>query len=288
MILSDLVASLVIGISYGWVLFLVAVGLSIIFGLMGFVNLASGSFYILGAYVAISVARSSGGYWLALLCGGLATASLGVMVERAFLSRLHGRILEQVLLTLGVAYVVQDLARWLWGTYPLSLAPPGALGEAVTLGGVTLPVYRLALVGVGTLIGLLCWALLERTRIGAYVRAGVDDLETLKSLGINTSRVFTSVFTFGAFLSGLGGALGVAVTGVAPGMDFEMLILALVVVVLGGLGSVAGAVAGSLTLGIVDSVVKTFWPQAALFVVYALMAVVLVLRPRGLFGRSYR
>lgn len=285
---GDLVASLVIGISYGWVLFLVAVGLSIIFGLMGFVNLASGSFYILGAYVAISVARGAGGYWLALLCAGLATAALGVVVERAFLSRLHGRILEQVLLTLGVAYVVQDTSRWLWGAYPMALTPPGRLADSVTVAGVTLPGYRLALVGAGTLVGLVCWALLERTRLGAYVRAGVDDLETLKSLGVNTSLVFAAVFALGAFLSGLGGAMGAAVTGVAPGMDFDMLILALVVVVLGGLGSVSGSIVGSLTLGIVDSLVKTFWPQAALFVIYALMAAVLVWRPRGLLGRSYR
>lgn len=288
MLASDLLGSLIIGISYGWVLFLVAVGLSVIFGLMGFVNLASGSFYIIGAYVAITVARTWGNFWLALLCGGLATAALGVLMERAFLTRFHGRLLEQVLLTLGVAYVVQDTARWIWGAHPLALIPPGALGGSITLAGTTLPTYRVALVVAGTIMGLLCWAVLERTRIGAYVRAGVDDLETLKSLGINTSLVFTSVFALGAFLSGLGGALGVAVTGVAPGTDFEMLILALVVVVFGGLGSVAGAIAGSLVLGVVDSVVKTFWPQAALFVVYALMALVLVVRPQGLLGRSFR
>ncbi|HEY8486182.1 MAG TPA: branched-chain amino acid ABC transporter permease [Limnochordales bacterium] len=283
-----MLGSLLIGVSYGWVLFLVAVGLSVIFGLMGFVNLASGSFYILGAYVAISVARATGSFAAALAAGGAATAVLGVAMEKAFLKRLHGKLLEQVLLTLGIAYVVQDMARWLWGAQPMALPPPPGLDGSVTVAGLTLPAYRLALVAVGTVLGCAAWALLERTRLGAYVRAGVDDLETLKSLGVNTSAVFTAVFALGAFLSGLGGALGAVVTGVAPGMDFEMLILALVVVVFGGLGSVAGAIAGSLVLGVVDSLVKELWPQAALFVVYGLMALVLVVRPQGLLGRSFR
>lgn len=286
MSLSDLVPSLIIGISYGCLLFLVAVGLSVIFGMMRLVNLATGSFYMLGAYVGISLSRATGNFWLALLGGGLAVAVLGIVMERGLLRRLHGRLLEQVLLTLGLAYLFQDVARWIWGAEPLALPPPPVLAGSLTVAGATIPAYRLGLLAAGAVLAATVWVLLERTRVGAYVRAGVDDLETLASLGINTSRVFAVVFALGAFLSGLGGVLGAPVTGVAPGTDFEMLILALVVVVLGGLGSVSGAILGSLVLGVLDSVVRQLWPEASLIVLYAIMAGILIVRPQGLLGRA--
>ncbi|PZN13336.1 MAG: branched-chain amino acid ABC transporter permease, partial [Bacillota bacterium] len=181
---------------------------------------------------------------------------------------------------------VPECGPLVWGAQPLALAPPPGLGGSLPVAGAPIPAYRLGLLAAGAVLAATVWVLLERTRVGAYVRAGVDDLETLASLGIHTSRVFAVVFALGAFLSGLGGVLGAPVTGVAPGTDFEMLILALVVVVLGGLGSVSGAILGSLVLGVLDSVVRQLWPEASLIVLYAIMAGILIVRPQGLLGRA--
>ncbi|BAS28005.1 branched-chain amino acid ABC transporter permease [Limnochorda pilosa] len=284
--MDELALRLIVGLSYGFLLFMLALGLSISFGLMGFINLAHGSFYMLGAYVGISVERATGGFWTAVAAGGLAVAVVGVAMERGLLRRFQGRILQQVLLTFGFAYLFQDAARRLWGAKPLALAKPAMLGGSVSIGDTVVPTYRLGLILIGALLALGTWLVLERTRIGSLVRAGVDDVETLSSLGVDANRVFSAVFGIGAFLSGVGGVLGAPVTGVAPGTDLQMLLLALVVVVVGGLGSVTQTLAGSLLIGVADSLMRGVWPQASLFGIYALMAVLLVVRPAGLLGRT--
>jgi len=278
-------ASLVIGLSYASLLFLVAVGLSVIFGLMRFINLATGSLYLIGGYVGWSAARSTGNFLVALVAGAVAALVVGIVIERVFLQRLHRKELLQVALTLGVAYVVQDLTRWVWGGDPLRLRPPEMLRGSMELFGSVVPIYRVALIVTGALLAFFVWYLLERTKWGAYVRAGVDDLEMVQCLGINARRVFAVVFSLGAFLCGLGGALGTPVTGVAPGTDVQLLLMALIVVVLGGLGSVTGAIAASIVVALTDTIVRTYWPEASFFAVWALAATVLIVRPQGLFGR---
>lgn len=279
-------ASLVIGLSYASLLFLVSVGLSVVFGLMRFVNLATGSLYLIGGYIGWSVARSTGNFFLALIAGALAALVVGVLIERSFLQRLHRKELLQVCLTLGIAYIVQDVTRWIWGGDPLRLRPPELLRGSMELFGSVVPIYRVALIGIGAVLAVFVWYLLERTKWGAYVRAGVDDLEMVQCLGINARRVFAVVFALGAFLSGLGGALGTPVTGVAPGTDVQLLLMALIVVVLGGLGSVTGAIIASVIVALVDTMVRTFWPEASFFAVWALAALVLIIRPQGLLGRA--
>ncbi len=279
-------ATLIIGLSYASLLFLISVGLSVVFGLMRFVNLATGALYLLGGYVAWSVARSSGNFWLALPAGALAALAVGVVIERGFLERLLGDELLQVCLTLGVAYIVQDVTRWIWGGDPLRLRAPAALRGSIVVLGSVVPTYRVALIVAGVILALVVWYVLERTRWGAYVRAGVDDMEMLECLGVNGRRVFSIVFALGALLCGLGGALGTPVTGVSPGVDAQMLLMALIVVVLGGLGSVLGAIVASAVVGMTDNLVRTFWPEASFFVVWVLVALVLIARPRGLFGRA--
>ncbi len=279
-------ASLVIGLSYASLLFLVSVGLSVVFGLMRFINLATGSLYLIGGYVAWSVARRTENFLLALLVGAVAALVLGIVIERSFLQRLHRQELLQVALTLGIAYIVQDVTRWIWGGDPLRLRPPGFLRGSMELFGAIVPTYRVALIVVGAVLALIVWYLLERTKWGAYVRAGVDDLEMVQCLGVNVRRIFAIVFALGAFLSGLGGALGTPVTGVAPGTDVQVLLMALIVVVLGGLGSVSGAIVASVIVAMVDTMVRTAWPQASFFAVWALAALVLIVRPQGLLGRT--
>ncbi|MFN3335871.1 MAG: branched-chain amino acid ABC transporter permease [Thermomicrobium sp.] len=279
-------ASLVIGLSYASLLFLVSVGLSLVFGLMRFVNLATGSLYLIGGYIGWSVARSTGNFVLALIAGALAALVVGVLIERGFLQRLHRKELLQVCLTLGVAYIVQDVTRWIWGGDPLRLRPPEYLRGSMELFGSIVPIYRVALIGIGAVLAVVVWYLLERTKWGAYVRAGVDDLEMVQCLGINARRVFAIVFSLGALLCGLGGALGTPVTGVAPGTDIQLQLMALIVVVLGGLGSVTGAIVASIVVALVDTIVRTFWPEASFFAVWALAALVLIVRPQGLLGRA--
>ncbi|MCX2726620.1 branched-chain amino acid ABC transporter permease [Thermomicrobium sp. 4228-Ro] len=278
-------ASLVIGLSYASLLFLVSVGLSVVFGLMRFVNLATGSLYLIGGYVAWSVARRTNSFVLALIAGALAALVLGILIERGFLQRLHRQELLQVALTLGIAYIVQDVTRWVWGGDPLRLRPPAVFRGSIELFGSIVPTYRVALIGIGASMAIVVWYLLERTKWGAYVRAGVDDLEMVECLGINARRVFAVVFALGALLCGIGGALGTPVTGVAPGTDIQLQLMALIVVVLGGLGSVSGAIIASIVVALVDTMVRTFWPEASFFAVWALAAFVLIMRPQGLLGR---
>jgi len=274
-----------IGISYASLLFLVAVGLSIVFGLMRFVNLASGSFYMLGAYLAISIVHRGMSFWLAVLIGGVVVGLIGLVIEQTILQRLHRQELLQVCLTIGLMYIVEDLARVIWGGDPLRLRPPASLRGSISLLGAVVPLYRVGLIVIGIVLALVLWLLIERTRWGAFVRAGVDDLEMCECLGINTRVVFAVIFTIGVFLSGLAGALGAPLLGVAPGTDADVLLMALIVVVLGGLGSISGSVLASLVVGILDSVARMRWPGASFFIIYAIMALVLIVRPQGFRGR---
>ena len=275
------------GLSYGALLFLLASGLSLIFGVMRIVNLAHGSYFMLGGYVGLSVVWRTGSFAAAMACGALAIALVGVGMERLFLRRLPAtQTLGQVLMTIGFALIFQDVALLLWGGDPYTIPAPPALGGSVRLGNLLFPTYRIFIVGVALLIGALLWLALEATRTGALIRAAVDDAEMAQGVGINVPRVSLLVFALGAGLAALGGVIGGAFLGIYPGADFEVLPYAFVVVIVGGLGSLPGAMVGSLLVGLLDNFGKALFPELSYFTLFAPMAVILALRPTGLFGRA--
>ena len=274
------------GLSYGALLFLLASGLSLIFGVMRIVNLAHGSYFMLGGYVGLSVVWRTGSFAAALVAGALAIALIGVGMERLFLRRLSGQTLGQVLMTIGFALMFQDLALLIWGGDPYTIPLPAALQGIVTAGALRFPTYRIFIIVVATLVGAALWIVLDRTRVGAMIRAAVDDREMAQGVGIHVPVVSLGVFALGAALAALGGVIGGGFLGVYPGADFEVLPYAFVVVIVGGLGSLPGAMVGSLLVGLLDNFGKALFPELSYFTLFAPMALILALRPTGLFGRA--
>jgi branched-chain amino acid transport system permease protein len=272
------------GLSFGMLLFLLAAGLSLIHGLMRILNLAHGSYYVLGAYVALSVVHVTENLAVATLAGVTVVTALGIAMERVFLRRVPHDELPQALLTFGFLLIFGDIALWTWGGTPQSLPKPEMLTASVRLGPVMFPSYRLFVLVVGAAVGITLWLLQERTKLGAMVRAAIDDAEIARATGINVSRLNTGVFAVGAALAALGGIMAGPVLGVYPGADFEVLLLAFVVVIIGGLGSLKGAFVGGLLVGCLDNFGKALFPEFALFTIFAPMALILAVRPTGLFG----
>jgi len=273
------------GVAFGMLLFLLAAGLSLIYGLMKILNLTHGSFYLVGGYIGLTIVQLTGSFVLALIGAAAAIALVGAAIERFFLRRFHLDELPQTLLTFGFLFIFADLSLWIWGGNPLMLNEPQIFERSVPLGNYAYPVYRLFLIMVGLVVAGGLWWFQEHTRLGTMLRAGVDDAEIARALGINVSLLFTLVFAIGAALAALAGVLAGPVLSLYPGADFEVLILAFVVVIVGGLGSLRGALAGALLVGIVDNFGKALFPEFALFTVFVPMALVLVMRPTGLFGR---
>ena len=274
------------GLSYGALLFLLASGLTLIFGVMRIVNLAHGSYFLLGGYVALSVIWTTGSWLLALPVAALALAVVGLLMERVFLRPLGFDPLRQVLLTIGFAFLFQQLALDIWGGDHLDITPPDVLKESVVLGGLYFPVYRIFMIAMAAAIGLALWLAMEKTRMGAVVRAAVDDAEMARGVGIDTSRVSMFIFALGALLAALGGVIGGAFLGVYPGLDFVILPIAFAVVIIGGMGSLGGAAIGSLIVGLADNFGKALFPEISYFTLYAPMVLILALKPTGLFGRD--
>jgi branched-chain amino acid transport system permease protein len=267
---------------------LIAAGLSLIFGLMIVVSLAHGSFFMLGAYFGLSIFRITGSFWWALVLASIPVIALGVLMELLFLRPLYRRgHLDQVLLTFGFTFVFLDLVQTLWGRTVLRLPVPDALQGTVQIGLGVFSAYRLCLIGFGFAIALLLWLFLERSRIGAMVRAGVDNAVMAAGLGANIPALFTGIFGLGVALAALGGIAAAPVIGLYPGMDSEILIPAFIVTVIGGMGSLRGAFVGSLLIGIADTFGKAYFQSIALFLIYLAMTVVLLIRPQGLFGIKY-
>jgi|HubBroStandDraft_2_1064218.scaffolds.fasta_scaffold06908_4 branched-chain amino acid transport system permease protein len=282
------VAQLLNGLVYGVLLFLIAAGLSLIFGLMNVVSLAHGSFFMLGAYFGLSIFRITGSFWWALVLAPMPVIALGVLMELLFLRPLYRRgHLDQVLLTFGFTFVFLDLVQTLWGRTVLRLPVPDVLQGTVQIGLGVFSAYRLCLIGFGFAIALLLWLFLERSRIGAMVRAGVDNAVMAAGLGANIPALFTGIFGLGVALAALGGIAAAPVLGLYPGMDSEILIPAFIVIVIGGMGSLRGAFVGSLLIGIADTFGKAYFQSIALFLIYLAMTVVLLIRPQGLFGIKY-
>jgi branched-chain amino acid transport system permease protein len=282
------VAQLLNGLVYGVLLFLMAAGLSLIFGLMNVVSLAHGSFFMLGAFFGLAIFKASGSFWLALILAPIPVIVVGVLMELLFLRPLYRRgHMDQVLLTFGFTFVFLDLVQTVWGRMVQRLPAPQALQGIVHIGAGVFSVYRLFLIGFGFAIALLLWLFLERSRIGAMVRAGVDNAVMAAGLGANVPALFTGIFGFGIALAALGGIAAAPVLGLYPGMDSEILIPAFIVIVIGGMGSLRGAFVGSLLIGIADTFGKAYFQSIALFLIYLAMVAVLLIRPQGLFGIKY-
>lgn len=273
-------------LALGGVLFTLAAGFSLIFGLMRIANLSHGAYFMLGAYVGLSVLLHGYSFIAAMLAAGLAVGLLGGIVERLVLRRLAGNSLGQVLATLGIAFVIADFSLWLWGGDPRPVSPPALLAGAVQMFGLAFPLYRLAVLALSIVIAIALWLLLDKTRLGMMIRASVDDMQMARGIGIPSSRLFTIVFCLGAALAGMGGVIAAPILSVYPGMDADMLPLALVVVILGGLGSLAGAFVGSFVIGFIYSFGQVLFPDLAYIILFLPMVIILAVRPRGLFGRT--
>jgi len=275
-------------VTFGGLLFLLSAGFSLIFGLMRIPNLTHGSMFMVGAYLGSSFLSGMLGFslnfWAAAMISALEVAVLGALMERLLLRRLAGQQLAQVLVTLGVSFMVADLCLMGWGGDPISVATPAGLGGFVRAGAAVFPLYRMAVIAIAVVFAVGLWLMLERTRLGAMIRAGVDDPQMARVVGIRVSQLFTIVFGLGAGLAGFAGMVGAPILSVYPGLDQDMLPLALVVVILGGTGSLLGSFVGSIIVGFIYNFGQALLPELAYFVLFLPMVLVLVLRPQGLFG----
>src|SRR5688572_23796192 len=287
---SFVFAQSVSGLTAAMFLFLIAAGLSLIFGVLRVLNFAHGTFYMLGAYSTFQFVQwlgtGPGMFWVAAIGAALAIAVLGGVIERFLFRHLYGKEeLYQLLFTYALVLILSDVAKLVWGTQQKSVSRPPGLSGSISVWGATVPYYNLFILMLGPAIALAFWFVLQRTRVGRFIRAAALDRETLGALGVNVNALYTGVFVLASFLGGLGGALVTPVRTIVPGMDTEIIVEAFVVVVIGGLGSFWGTFLGSLIYGQVLSFGILFFPRFSIFSVFALMAAVLIIRPWGLLGR---
>lgn len=275
------------GISYGIVLFLIAAGLSVILGVMGIVNLAHGAIFTVGGFIGLTVAHQTGSFLLGILAGAAGSGVIGVLIERGILRLLYKRDLQQVLVTFGFVYIFTNLMLWIWGPFPRSAFVPSYFSGSIPIAGFSLPVHRFAVIGFGLVICLILWWVQDKTKVGAIIRAGMDDAEMVSGLGINLTPINTLCFLFGSFVAGAGAVIGVQLFGSVTFNDgMDMLLVAIAVVVVGGVGNVQGALVGALIIGIIDTFGRVYFPQIAEFTMYMLLILILIVRPSGLLGRS--
>ncbi|HTX02894.1 MAG TPA: branched-chain amino acid ABC transporter permease [Candidatus Acidoferrales bacterium] len=281
LVVIEILNGIVLGVIYA----LVAAGLTLIFGMLDIPNFAHGAFYALGAYVAYT-AMTHAGFPLALLAAPLAVGVVGIIIDALFIRRLaRAGHTYQILFTLGLVLIVQESIVLIWGPDPLSVEIPHGLTGGIALGIISFPYYRLFLVAVAALLIAAVWIVLERTKLGAIIRAGIEDPEMVDAIGYDVERLFTIVFGVGVGLAAIAGALILPLRGGQPGMGNELNALSFVVVVIGGLGSFAGAVVGGILVGLVQSLMSIVFPAADEVAIFVAMAVILLVRPQGLFGR---
>ena len=273
-------------ITLGGLLFLLSSGFSLIFGLMRIPNLVHGSLFMLGAYISSTLfIRFQINFWISAVLAALAIAAFGGLIERFLLRKLAGAQLAQVLVTLGIAFMIADFCLMVWTGDPITLPTPPPFIGAVRIAGIFFPYYRLAVIIIACIFAVVLWLMLERTRLGAMIRASVDDPEMARVVGIRVSGLFTIVYCLGAALAGFAGVIGAPILSIYPGLDFDMLPLALVVVILGGSGSLLGSFVGSIIVGFIYNFGQALLPELAYFVLFLPMLLVLIFRPQGLFGR---
>lgn len=276
------------GLTLAALLFIMASGLTLSFGLMRVVNLTHGAFYMAGGFVGLSVLKFSGSWVIALLAGGFVMAALALVEERFLLRRARGNDLIETLISLSVAIIVGDLVLVIWGGYPKTIAIPGALMGVTRIPviGLMYPLFRIFMLGLAIVLIVGLWLFLKKTNLGITIRAGVDNFEMVSALGINVRRVFTFVFGLSGFLAGLGGVMGGTFMMLVVGEDWRILALTLIVIIIGGMGSLGGAIIGALITGLIYSFAMAFIPQFSLFVLFLPVAIVLSVRPQGLFGKE--
>jgi len=285
--LEGILANVLNGLSWGMLLFLISVGLTTVFGVMGVLNFAHGSLFMLGAYLCMQFVRWLGSFWLGLLLGPPLVAVLAVLIERFLLRPLYGRDLSfQLLLTFGLMLFLDDGVRLVWGAAYHVVNPPEILAGVIPLFSQTYPVYRIFLVILGPLVGVALWAFFTFTRWGKILRAAAMDREMAEIVGVRVPVMFTAVFAFGAWLAALGGALAAPHQSVGPAMGERIIIESFIVVVIGGMGSFPGAFVGALILGLLNSFGTTLLPDVQMALPYILLAFILLTRPRGLFGEE--
>ncbi len=286
--LTDFVTVGLNGLTLAALYFIVASGFTLIFGLLRTTNMAHGSFYLLGAYAGYSVADATGSWWLGVVAGFLVVGVIGLVVQVVLLKRMPGQDLRQALVTIGLSIIVADLLLANYGGLTYQFRPPpfitGSTSLPFVVGG-AYPVYRLFLVAAAFVIGAALWVLLNRTKLGMYIRAGIDDRDMVTALGINISRIFTIVFALGAALAGLAGVIGASALSVSPGEDGRYLLSSLVVVIVGGMGSLGGAAIGAVIVALAEQYGLFYAPTYSLLLTFVIMAAVLAVRPQGLRGR---
>jgi branched-chain amino acid transport system permease protein len=274
------------GLSYAFILFLLAAGFSLTFGVMGVLNLAHGALYMLGAYIGLQIVTSLHAFWLAIIVAAVALAAIGFALYWVFLKRLYNKVPEQGVLTIGVAIILANVVLWIWGARAKIMQTPHVFAGVINVGGLSFPIYRLFVCGVGVVVLALLWYIQDRTRTGAIIRAGMDNKDMTVSLGINYGLVSTLVFLLGMALAGVAGVIGAPITGAYPSMGDNLLLLTLIVVVVGGTGYIQGTMLGALVIGLLDTYGKAYIPQVALFFAWIVFLAVLLIRPSGLIGRK--
>jgi branched-chain amino acid transport system permease protein len=274
------------GLTSGAILFFVAVGLTVVTGLMRVLNLAHGALFLVGGFVGLATIDATGSFVAGLAAGALAAGLLGFALSQAFATALLGHTFHQVLLTLGIAFMISNGILHVFGGTPRRLQPPSYLRGSVELFGVTYPRYRLALIALSVVAGLALWLFWERSLVGAMVRACVDDRRMAAAMGIPVGRVFSVVFALGSALAGLTGVLAAPVLGLYIGLDFEVLLLAVIVIVVGGMGSLTGAFIASMLVGIINVMGQASFPELSSLTLFVPVILILIVRPRGLMGRS--
>jgi branched-chain amino acid transport system permease protein len=285
--MSDFPVFFLHGLAYAGLLFLVSAGLTLVFGMMNVLNFAHAAMYMLGAYFSYSLLQATDQFWLSLMVCPILLFVIGALIERFLLRRVHvyGH-LHELLLTFGLAYIITEVVKWAWGNFPLAVNIGGFLGDTVEIVGITYPVYRIFIFVCAVFVGTMMALILYKTRLGIILRAAVNDSEMVNALGFNVPRVFMGVFAFGAALSGFAGVIAGPLLSTYPGMAHEILIDAFVVIVVGGFGSLGGAVVASLIIGELQSFGVLLFPKLSLALVYLLMAAVLIVKPSGLFGEK--
>ena len=270
-------------LQYSMLLFLLSIGLTVIFGLLHFVNLAHGALYMMGAYIGVSLALWTGSYWAAFVLAPFAVTAIGAALYFLLIRRLrHAGPMNQVLVTFGLIFVFLDLVRIIWGDIALGVDVPALFAGGTQFAGITYPTYRLFIIGIGLVVMVVLWLILARTQIGAMIRAAVENGPMAAALGINVERLFFLVFCVGCGLAGLAGIIAAPVFSATTGMGISILVPTLIVVVIGGLGSLEGAIVGSLVVGFMETIGAVFLPEIAALSSYVLLAAILILRPQGL------
>jgi branched-chain amino acid transport system permease protein len=275
------------GLTLAGIIFLVSSGFTLVFGVMRVTNLSHGAVYLLGGYIGYSVIGATHNFFYGLVAAAAAMATFGLLLERTLITWLGRSEMSELLATLGLIYVIDDVALAIWGGSPLTINLPGVLGKSSTLplDGIVYPNGRIFILGISIVVALGLYYLLRRTRVGAIIRAGVDDREMVNALGINVRLVFSLVFMLGALLAGFAGVLGGTVLGLYTGADSDILLFALAVVIVGGLGSYEGAILGSIVIGLVDTYGTAYFPAVAYSILFIPVIAVLLVKPQGLLGR---